>query len=208
MQVLQQQLAQLQEQVQQLAGQQAQLQQQLQQARPGPAPAARPAPPIENITYQLKRHPSLPYYPSRPLNQIQRVIIHHTAIPPTFGADRIATYRVDNQGWPGIGYHYFITPEGVIQQTNELTTVSNHAGDYNPAAIGVCLAGDFTKTVPTPAQIEAGAQLVAWLMGQFSIPAEMVSGYKELVNTQSPGQQLDTGQKWGEQFRQRIQAYL
>jgi hypothetical protein len=113
---------------------------------------------------------------------------------------------VDKQGWPGIGYHYFITGEGVIQQTNELTTQSKHAGNYDPVAIGVCFAGDFTNAVPTQAQIEAGARLISWLLPQFGLTIAVVNGYKELVNTQSPGLQWDTGARWGDQLKQRIQA--
>jgi hypothetical protein len=172
------------------------------------APPVRTAPPIQNITQRLKQHPTL-RYGSRPINQIDRIIIHHTAIPPTVGAERIAEHRVDNQGWPGIGYHYFITGDGQIQQTNELTTVSNHANEqYNPVAIGVCFAGNFMKDVPFPAQIEAGAQLIAWLIQELNLSPQAVYGYKELVKTQSPGDQWDGGARWGDQLRQRVQDYL
>jgi hypothetical protein len=175
---------------------------------PSFASPTRPAPSIQNITQQLKQHPTL-RYGSRPLSQIDRIVIHHTAIPPTVGAERIAEHRVDNQGWPGIGYHYFITGDGQIQQTNELTTVSYHAGDqYNPVAIGIAFAGNFMQAIPSPAQLEAGAQLIAWLIQQLNLSPQAVYGYKELVNTQSPGDQWDTGARWGSQLRQRIQSYL
>jgi N-acetyl-anhydromuramyl-L-alanine amidase AmpD len=120
----------------------------------------------------------------------------------------VAEYRVDTQGWPGIGYHYFITHDGLIQQTNELTTQSTHAGQYDPVAIGICFAGNFTNEVPTSAQIEAGAQLIAWLLPQFGLTLAAVSGYKELVVTQSPGLQWDSGARWGDQLKVRVQAYL
>jgi hypothetical protein len=228
-QQLQSQTTQLQAQMQQLSGQQAQIQQlsvqqaqlqaQVQQlfaqlaaippstpATPAP-PATKPAPPIQNITNQLKRDPTK-QFPTRPASEIQMIVVHHTAVAPTVGADRIAEHRVDKQGWPGIGYHYFITHDGQIQQTNELTTVASHAGAYNPIAIGVCFAGDFTQTSPTPAQIEAGAQLMAWLLRQFNLSLQAIFGYKELINTQSPGLQWDSGARWGDQLKQRIQAYL
>jgi hypothetical protein len=219
-QQLQSQIAQFQSQLRQLLDQQAQLQSQTQGLSPqplvGPQPAVvptsppassvgRPAPPIQNITHQLKRHPSL-QFPTRPLSQIQRIIIHHTAISPTIGAERVAEYRVDTQGWPGIGYHYFITHAGLIQQTNELTTQSTHAGQYDPVAIGICFAGNFMNEVPTSAQIEAGAQLIAWLLPQFGLTPAAVSGYKELVNTQSPGLQWDSGARWGDQLKRSIRA--
>ena len=135
---------------------------------PPPSPPSRPAPPIQNITAQLKRHPTK-RYPNRSLNQIRRIIIQHTAIPPNIWAQRIAEYGVDKKGWPAIRYHYFITGDGQIQQTNELTTLSSHAGSYSPEAIGIGFAGDFSNAIPTPAQIEAGAQLIAWLMGQLGL---------------------------------------
>ncbi|MBI1880038.1 MAG: N-acetylmuramoyl-L-alanine amidase [Chloroflexi bacterium] len=209
---------QLQTQVQQLSGQQTQLQGQVQQlaaqlaaapavpTTPSP-PAAKPAPPIQNITNQLKRDPNQ-QFPTHSLDQIQMIIIHHTAVAPTVGADRIAEHRVDKQGWPGIGYHYFITYDGQIQQTNELATAATHAGNYNPMAIGICFAGDFTTAIPTAAQIDAGAQLIAWLLPQFKLSLDAVFGYKQLVNTQSPGLQWDGEAPWGDQLKQKIQAYL
>ncbi len=222
-QQLQTQMAQLQAQVQQWSGQQAQLQAQVQQLlaqtatgsqtpTPGgpvapPPPVAKPAPPIQNITDQLKRDPNK-QFATRPLSEIQMIVVHHTAVAPTVDADRIAAHRVDKQGWPGIGYHYFITGDGQLQQTNEQTTVATHAGDYNPISLGVCFAGDFTQTSPSPAQIEAGAQLIAWLLRQFNLSLQAVFGYKELVNTQSPGLQWDAGTRWGDQLKDRIQAYL
>jgi N-acetyl-anhydromuramyl-L-alanine amidase AmpD len=204
--------------MQQLSGQQAQLQAQVQQlfaqtaTPPGgplapPAPPARPGPLIQNITTQLKRDPNK-QFPTRSRERIQMIIIHHTAVAPTIGAERIAEHRVDKQGWPGIGYHYFITPDGQIQQTNELITEAAHAGVYNPISIGICFAGDFTTATPTPAQLDAGAQLIAWLLGEFKLSLQGIFGYKELINTQSPGLQWDSGARWGDQLKERVQAYL
>lgn len=219
---LQNRVAQLEALLEQLLNQQTQMQSQLQRlltqpaptppppaapSPPPPAPPVKPAPRIENITAQLKQHPSL-RFETRPMNQIGLIIVHHTAIAPNIGADRVAEHRVDKQGWPGIGYHYFITNDGRIQQTNDLTAAATHAGSYNSASIGVCFAGDFTQVGPTPAQIEAGAQLMAWLLRQFNLDVTDVKGYKELVNTQSPGAQWDTGLQWGDTLRAKIQAYL
>jgi N-acetyl-anhydromuramyl-L-alanine amidase AmpD len=169
--------------------------------------AAKSAPPIQNITQLLKRHPTA-RFGTRALNQIQRVIIHHTAIPANIGADRIANFGVEKKGWPAIKYHYFITGDGQIQQTNELTADTTHAGPYSAISIGVGFAGDFTNNGPTPAQIDAGTRLIAWLLPQYGLSVENVVGYKELINTQSPGQQWDAGLRWGDQLKARIRAYL
>jgi hypothetical protein len=173
-----------------------------------PATTSRPAPPIHDISQQLSRNPGLPT-PTRPTTQINRIIVHHTAVVPSVGAERIAQYLVQERGRAGIAYHYFITGDGVIQQTNDLTTVTSQSeGQINPVALGVGFAGDFTKAVPNPAQLEAGAQLMAWLIQQLNLTPQAVFGHKELINTQSPGLQWDGGAMWGNQLRQRIQALL
>jgi hypothetical protein len=174
---------------------------------PSPAPATKPAPPIQNIIQLLRRDPTQ-QFETRSLGQIQRIIIHHTAIPAQIGADRIANYGVEKKGWPAIKYHYFISGEALIQQTNELTTLSTHAGPYSSISIGIGFAGDFTNTIPTPAQIDSGARLIAWLLPQFGLSVQDVVGYKELINTQSPGAQWDGGLRWGDRLKERIQAYL
>lgn len=171
----------------------------------GPDAAGRPN--IQNITLQLKHHPSR-RFPERPLNHIQRIIIHHTGIPATISAEKIAAYRVDKQGWPAIGYHYLITNSGQIQQTNALTTVTSHAAKYNPVSVGVCFAGDFNKAVPTPAQLDAGGRLIAWLLKQFNLKLNVVSGYNVKPGQPSPGQQWNTGAKWSQQLAQKIQENL
>jgi N-acetyl-anhydromuramyl-L-alanine amidase AmpD len=165
------------------------------------------APAIQDLTHSLKKHPTQ-RFPTRAREDIKRLIIHHTGIPAQIGADRIAAYRVETQGWPGIGYHFFITPDGLIQQTNDLTTVTTHAGPYNGESLAICLAGDFNNAVPTQAQLASGAHLIAWLLQQLNLPLEAVAGYKELANDPSPGEQWDNGVRWGAQLRDQIRASL
>jgi N-acetyl-anhydromuramyl-L-alanine amidase AmpD len=205
-QQLQSQLADVQNQVAQLASQYSGLQAQVQalQVRPAAAPAT---PAIQNITTFLKQHPTL-RFPTRSQSEIKRIIIHHTGIPAQIGADRIAAYRVDTQGWPGIGYHFLISPEGTIQQTQALTTVTSHAGPYNQESLAVCFAGDFNNAAPAPAQLAAGAHLVSWLLQQLNLPLEAVAGYKELAADPSPGAQWDSGAMWGAQLREQLKAGL
>lgn len=177
-------------------------------AQPVAAPPALPAPAIQNIIQQLASNPAMPL-PARTVNQIDRIIVHHTAVSPGVGAQQIAAFLVNQRNRPGISYHYFITADGPIQQTNEVTTVTLQSTDeLNAVSIGVGFAGDFTSAVPSQAQIESGAQLIAWLIRQLNLSPQAVFGHKELINTKSPGDQWDGGAMWGSQLRQRIQAYL
>ena len=168
----------------------------------GSAPAVSP-PPIENLIDSLPKHPAS-QYPARSISAIKTLVIHHSAVPASIGAEQIAQFHVSKNNWPGIGFHYFITPAGDIQQTNALTTVSYHAGGDNPTGVGIAFAGNFDTKTPTPAQIDAGGHLIAWLLGHLKLPQSAVKAHKELANTPCPGAQWQT---WKNSLLQAAQSH-
>ncbi len=187
----------------------AELEGQLAAAQAGAAqPAgvvARPA--IEDVIDALPKHPT-ERYPTRPVSQISSVVLHHSAVPPSVGAARIAKYQVEKRGWPGIGFHYFVSDDGRIEQTQPLEVIANHAGDANPISVGICLAGNFTDQPPTEAQLLATGQLTAWLLQTLNLPIEAIHPHKDYVVTACPGDQWDGGAQWGERLRQQVQDTL
>ncbi|MGC8879660.1 MAG: N-acetylmuramoyl-L-alanine amidase [Anaerolineae bacterium] len=151
-----------------------------------PAPPPR-KPPIEEIMETLAQHPTR-RYARRTREAIKSLVIHHSVVPPSVDARQIARYHVEQQGWPGIGYHFFITPEGHIQQTQPLEVISYHAGTVgNQEGVGICLSGNFTDQPPTEPQLNATAQLLAWLLSALNLPLEAVHGHCDYRNTQCPG---------------------
>jgi len=161
----------------------------LRKALEGPAPVVEPF--IEDISDRLPKHPSERYL-RRQLNDIKYLVVHHSAVSPDRGPEFIARYHVEKQGWPGIGYHYFIDQEGKIYQTNPLEIISYHARAYNSSGIGICLAGDFTSSIPPGAQIMALGHLCAYLLEKLRLGKEAIVGHQELVPTICPGR------KWKE----------
>lgn len=181
---------------------------------PTPQPTPSPAEPVslripqptwQDLVDSLSRHPTK-RYDARRLEAIKHIVIHHSAITPTVGAQRIAEYHVNNLGWPGIGYHFVIDDQGAIYRTNALETISYHAGDVNRYGIGICFLGNFTDTVPTPAQLESGGKLVSWLVQEFKLTNAEIKGHKEFMNTQCPGRQWLEGQQWKRMFLARVEA--
>jgi len=162
---------------------------------PPPTPARIPQPEWVDLVDKLKKHPTK-RYGTRPLSQIKHLVIHHSAVPPSVGPERIANYHVDNLGWPGIGYHFEIAADGTIYKTNHLETVSYHAAHVNPVGVGICFAGNFTDTIPTEAQLKSGAQLCAYLLQELDLDKDSIKGHKEFMNTQCPGKQWLEGKKW------------
>jgi N-acetyl-anhydromuramyl-L-alanine amidase AmpD len=177
--------------------------------RPGPAsaePSGSPdqiqpdqirvsEPPIQDVMDSLPKHET-EEYETRPIEDIRYLVIHHSAVPAFVGAKSIAAYHVRRHEWPGIGYHFVVAEDGTVYQTNALETKSYHAVKANPYGVGICFLGNFTNTAPPQAQVQTGAHLVAWLMGELDLPIESIKGHKDLMGTACPGKQWLMGQKW------------
>jgi len=174
---------------------------------PVTAPAIAP-PPMEDVTTRLRRHP-VKRFDRRTLDQIQYLVIQHSVLPGDFPPEKIANYLVEKRQWPGIGYHFYITSDGKIYQTNRLETVCYFAGAsarYNPLGVCICFAGNFTDEVPTAAQLSSGGKLLTFLMQELHLPLESIRGHKEFVVTQSPGNQWDGGRKWKDMLLAEVKA--
>jgi hypothetical protein len=168
-----------------------------------PVPGRVRQPSIQNMIAKLEKHPTKTYG-SRPRSDIKTLVIHHSAVPPTVGPQRIASYHVKSLDWPAMGYHYVVSDDGIVYQGNALTTVSFHAARVNPRGAGICFLGNFGTEVPPPAQLQAGAHLIAWLMQELDLELDMVKGHQEYMATACPGNQWLRGRKWKQMLRQEV----
>lgn len=130
-------------------------------------------------------------YATRPLSQISAIVIHHSAGRPTTPPESINIGHMNRngggvEGWPRIGYTFYIRGDGTIYKTNLLTAHSFHAGEYgNPVGIGVCLAGHLSNHQPSAEQLQATRQLVAWLRQELG--PLMLKRHLDYMPTQCPG---------------------
>ncbi len=187
----------------------AELEQQLAAARSaaGQVTGVVAQPAITDVIDALAKHPSQRYQ-TRPVSKVSSLVLHHSAVPASVGAERIAKYQVEKQGWPGAGFHYFVYDDGRIEQTQPLEVIAYHAGDANPTSVGICLAGNFTQQPPAEAQLLATSQLTAWLLQKLNLPIEAIHSHKDYVATACPGDQWDAGAQWGERLRRQVQDAL
>jgi len=159
-------------------------------SKPATKPPATPKVPItieaEDVSESLAHH-ATKQYPMRTHADIKRIIIHHTATPAGTTVERIAAFQVNNKGLPGIAYHYCVTAEGKVYQTQYLETVSAHAGQNSADSVGVCLIGNFTGVEPPKPQLDATASLLSQLAMHLGLSADSIVGYSEIVTTGSPG---------------------
>ena len=160
-----------------------------QSQRPNPIPR----PPIQDIVARLPRDPS--GFFSRRTEDIQHLVINHTAAPADVAVEVIANAFRDKL--PGILYQFFITADGQILQTQPLLQVVDGERPYIAQAVNIAFAGDFTTEIPTTAQIQAGGHLLAWLMGELpQLSLASVRGVSEFIPHGSPGEQWLAGRRW------------
>lgn len=157
-----------------------------------------------DVTDSLAQHPTK-NYPMRTHADIDQIIIHHTATPANISVERIAQFQVQNRDLPGIAYHFCVTADGTIYQTQYLETVPVHAGANSDDSVGVCLIGNFTSQPPSPAQLAATARLTAQLMALLDLPRSSIIGYSEIINTQSPGA---TWPRWKPDLLAKVERLL
>ena len=143
----------------------------------------------------LKQHETK-RYPTRPLSDLKRIVVHHTVTPGTVTPQRVAEAQVVGKNRPGITYHFLISSNGTIYATQPLETITEQTDQpaANADSVAVALAGDFTTVAPPAEQLNAAARLIAWLLVTHKLGVEAVIGRREVdKSTPSPGAQWLSG---------------
>lgn len=122
----------------------------------------------------------------------EMIVIHHVGIPAG-DTPAAAIHRAHlANGWAGIGYHYVIRKNGVIERGRPLAVVGAHAYGENYHTVGINVTGNFDKEVPTDAQMKSLTELVTALCRIYHIdpgPATIV-GHRDVNSTDCPGKNL------------------
>lgn len=131
------------------------------------------------------------------MNKPEFIIVHHTGgtdANPLADTSHHTFKIVDDYhkslGWGGIGYHYFIELDGKITQGRKDTEEGAHTIGYNKKSIGICLAGNFDTTLPSPAQITALTALLKEKMVQYSIQSEKILPHRHFASKTCYGRRL------------------
>jgi hypothetical protein len=193
----------LQEQIRDLQAENQALREQISVSRAALSPGLQ----MQDLTSDLPAHPEK-RFPSRNLDDIQYLALSQSAVPPDIELHDIAEFHVQQMGWPGIGYHFFVDATGRILQTQDLTTVVYHVGEWDPATVAVCLAGKFGRQTPGIAQLESSAQLIAWLIRTLGLTLEAVRTKDEFAPSTSPDHQWMACTRWKETLLARVRAIL
>jgi len=155
-------------------------------------------------------------YRSRSKSDIANIVVHHSGeapldMSPEAAARATARYHIEDNGWPGCGYHVIIVRDGSWAYCNSLTVISYHAGGVNNVrGVGVCLWGDY-RIGPVPAaMVDSLEEICRWIMQEKRAWAEdtgaayvapTIVGHRDVSATTCPG---DYGAAATEEVRRRL----
>jgi N-acetyl-anhydromuramyl-L-alanine amidase AmpD len=134
---------------------------------------------------------------------IKQIVLHYSATYPDQDIDiRDIDQWHKAKGWKGVGYHYVIKRDGMIERGRKEDERGAHVGGQNANKIGICVIGGLDRKTGrevgvdnrTDAQIRAQIALIRELLTRY--PDAEVVGHKDLAPTQCPG--YDVRSWWAE----------
>ncbi len=172
-------------------------------------------PQIVNKIGNLAQHPQL-VFPVREIEAIRTICIHHANAPASISPEQLAeSWLLDQLNsedpQPSFPYHYFIHPDGTIDQCNDVVHVCPSVAHDNESIIAICLAGKFmAPLMPTPDQLEQTGVLLAWLMQKYFVSIDQVVGHKDIDETETlcPGEDWNTGIQWRKTLLSYVRRHL
>jgi hypothetical protein len=148
------------------------------------------------------------------------VFVHHTASASNYGAADVPAlirgfyrFHVLSRGWFDIGYNYLVDRYGRIYEGRSGGITNNVRGaqvsGFNTGSAGVALIGTYSSASPTPAQLTALRDVVAWRLdlahvdplatshlvsaggdryaAGVVVPVKAISGHRDVGSTDCPG---------------------
>ncbi len=165
-------------------------------AMPGDGPALKDPPVRTPPGYSGK--PSADWRPVAAARPWKWIVVHHSATETGSAAEFDREHKARN--WDELGYHFVIdngngAADGLVEVGSRWPKQKWGAhcktpdSEYNDYGIGICLVGDFTRSMPTPGQLKSLRNLLAYLMAEYRIDADHVIGHRDApgTNTECPG---------------------
>lgn len=164
-----------------------------------------PVPLFTDVSGRLPR--SGAPYARRELEQIEYLVLSHTAANPNVRLSHIARTHI-RYGYPGIVYDFVIDSAGQVFKVSDLHDVAQPQEAWSERGVNICLVGDFSELPPPIHQLEATSRLCAWLAQNLGIPADKVVGLGEVTGGRSPGETFYTGVTWKSILAAQIRLHL
>lgn len=134
---------------------------------------------------------SFNFGPTINAGKVKYFAIHHSVTPQTAKndgnwkaeCDRIAQEHVNGNGWAGVGYRFIICSDGTVAYVADLSHGGAAVAGNNDILFSACLIGDFTKELPTAAQLHSAHILADWFINHMP-QYPLISSWDNLIGHQ------------------------
>lgn len=120
-------------------------------------------------------------------NNPKSIVLHHIeASRPgsTIPVTDVHQWHLNN-GWTGIGYHFYITKDGRIYRGRPENAIGAHAAGKNVNTLGIAVEGKYQSESMPQAQRDSIIKVGEYLRRKYKIAT--VLGHKEVNSTSCPG---------------------
>ncbi len=144
----------------------------------------------------------------------QWIVVHHSASDRGSAAIFDDWHR-NSRHWDELGYHFVIgngtnSGDGLVEIGSRWPKQKHGAHckvwnreEYNQVGVGICLVGNFDKTRPSRAQMDALVRLVDWLSARYRIDDAHIIGHGHVCDTRCPGRYFSFGELFGQLHARR-----
>ena len=128
--------------------------------------------------------------------QAQKIIVHHDGVSRKGPSFAIVNEYHKSIGFPisslgyYVGYHYWIERDGKTIQARSEDEVGAHTRGQNYTSLGVGLAGNFDKELPTKEQVDALGKLLDRLCTEHTIPLGQIFPHRKYAEKTCYGSRL------------------
>lgn len=132
-------------------------------------------------------------------HRITHVTLHHTGDArilephddPAQRLRNLQAWGARDRNWWDVPYHFLLDLEGDIHEGRDYHFMGETNTAYNPEGhFLISIIGNYGRQEPTPAQIAAIADLMAWAVAEFDLPLDRIGGHYDYAETTCPGTHL------------------
>jgi hypothetical protein len=132
-------------------------------------------------------------------HRIDHVTLHHTgdAKPLLRTDDPVARLRglqswgAAERNWWDVPYHFLLDLDGHIYEGRDFHFMGETNTAYDPGGhFLISVIGNYEQQEPTPAQLNAIADMMAWALEEFDLPIDRLGGHYNYAQTGCPGKNL------------------
>jgi hypothetical protein len=132
-------------------------------------------------------------------HRITHVTLHHTgsAEPlrpqedPVQKLRGLQSWGASARNWWDVPYHYLLDLDARVYEGRDWRFMGETNTTYDPGGhFLISMIGNYDRQEPSPKQLDAIADLMAWALRKFDLPLDRIGGHYHYADTGCPGRHL------------------